>query len=244
MLDGDSGVKTLALRFPRSIAAWNAPDRRLPESAVGAFPSVKFIIDPALKTPYAHHISAGVDRELGHALSASADFVYVRGFNELGTIDYNPLVPGLGPGRRPEDVNGVAGTSASILRTSFGETWYRGLMLSLRGRFTNQFQVFASYTLSKATDNSTDFQSAFVVQDTGRGRDSNNPYGLPIGFDPDSEKATSLQDQRHRFVLSGFSRLWAGVQASWILTAASGRPYNILAGADLNGDGDGGASSV
>ena len=242
VLNGNSGVKTLALRFPRSIAAWNAPDRRLPESAVGAFPSVKFIIDPALKTPYAHHISAGVDRELGHALSASADFVYVRGFNELGTIDYNPLVPGLGPGRRPEDVNGVAGTSASILQyTSFGETWYRGLMLSLRGRFTNQFQVFASYTLSKATDNSTDFQSAFVVQDTGRGRDSNNPYGLPIGFDPDSEKATSLQDQRHRFVVSGISRLWAGVQASWILTAASGRPYNILVGADLNGDGDGGA---
>jgi hypothetical protein len=242
ILDGNTGVKTLALRFPRSIPAWNAPDRRLLESAVGAFPSVRFAIDPALKTPYAHQISAGVDREIGHALSASADFVYVRGFNELGTIDYNPLVPELGAGRRPEDVNGVAGTSAAILQyTSFGETWYRGLMLSLKGRFNSQHQFFASYTLSKATDNSTDFQSAFVVQDTGKGRDRNNPYGLPVGFNPDGEKATSLQDQRHRFVLSGFSRVWAGIQASWIFTAASGRPYNILAGADLNGDGDGGA---
>jgi len=30
---------------------------------------------------------------------------------------------------------------------------------------------------------------------------------------------------------------------SSIVTIASGRPYNILAGADLNGDGDGGTSS-
>ena len=33
------------------------------------------------------------------------------------------------------------------------------------------------------------------------------------------------------------------VQVSSIVTLASGRPYNILAGADLNGDGDGGTSS-
>jgi hypothetical protein len=50
-----------------------------------------------------------------------------------------------------------------------------------------------------------------------------------------------LQDQRHRLVASGIYTLPANVQLSTIVTIASGRPYNILAGADLNGDGDGGA---
>ena len=39
-----------------------------------------------------------------------------RGKNQVGTIDYNPVVRSLGTNRRPEDVNGIAGTSASILQ--------------------------------------------------------------------------------------------------------------------------------
>ena len=35
------------------------------------------------------------------------------------------------------------------------------------------------------------------------GRDPNNPNGVPIGFDVNSERGPSLQGQRHRFVLSG-----------------------------------------
>jgi len=98
-----------------------------------------------------------------------------------------------------------------------------------------------SYTLSKAEDTSTDFQSAFIVQNSGRGRDPNNPKGLPIGFDPHSEKGAASHDQRHRLVLSGLYQFPWQVQFSTIVTAASGRPYTPLAGVDLNGDGDGGA---
>jgi len=65
--------------------------------------------------------------------------------------------------------------------------------------------------------------------------------GLPLGFDPDAEKGPSIQDQRHRFVLSGLYRFPYGVQFSTIVTAVSGRPYTPLAGFDWNGDGDGGA---
>src|SRR5581483_3590137 len=131
-----------------------------------------------LKTPFAHQVSAGIDRQIGGGASLAVNFIYARGFNEIGTVDYNPLVPSLGPGRRPEDVNGVAGTSASILQyTSFGETWYRGLTLSVRGRLGPRSQWLASYTLSQAEDTSTDFQSAFIVQNTGRGRDRSNPRG-------------------------------------------------------------------
>jgi hypothetical protein len=234
------GLRTLVLRFPQSIAAWNAPSRRLPESAVGNFPSLVISIDPGLETSYSHQFSAGVDRPLPGGTSVAANVVYIRGFNDLGAIDYNPIVPSLGPGRRPEDVGGRASTSASILQyTSYGETWYRALSLSVHKR-SGRAQFLASYTLSRAEDNSSDFQTAFIPQDNGRGRNAAAPEGLPVGFDPSAERGRSQQDQPHRFVLSGWALAPAGVEVAGLVTLASGVPFNILAGADLNGDGDGG----
>jgi hypothetical protein len=177
----------------------------------------------------------------------AADYVFVRGFGQIAVIDYNPLIPSLGPGRRPEDATdatgaGIPGTSASILQgTSWGETWYRGVTVSLTKRFDGRYQLASSYTLSKAEDNSTDFHSAFMPQDNGQGRDPEDPTGLPVGFDPLSEKGWSLADRRHHFVLSGMYVLPLQIRLSAIAIATSGRPFNILAGVDLNGDGDGGA---
>jgi carboxypeptidase family protein/TonB-dependent receptor-like protein len=244
LIDGTDHVRTLTARFPNPLVrtAWNSVGRRLPESQSGSFPSLQFAVDPGLKTAFAHQASAGVDRELAVGARLSASAVYARGHNQVGTIDYNPIVPSLGANRRPLDVNGVAGTSASVLQyTSFGETWYRGLVLAFDRRYRDRYQINTSYTWSKAEDTSTDFQSAFMPQQNGRGRDPQNLAGLPIGFDPRSERGPSTQDQRHRLVLSGFWSGPRGIGVSGIATFASGRPYTILAGADLNGDGDGGA---
>jgi hypothetical protein len=241
-IDGRSHVRTLVLTFPASIAAWRAPAHKLPEPA-SAFPSLVISIDPALQTPYAHQAAVGFDRALGNDISFSANALYVRGKHQIGSIDYNPTIPSLGPGRRPNDLGDRAGTSASVLQyTSFGETWYRGLTLSLNKRFARGSQVLVSYTLSKAEDTSTDFQGASVVQDQGLGRDPADPFGLPVGFNAPAEKGPATHDQRHRFVLSGVARLPLDFQLSTIVTAASGRPYTPLAGADLNGDGNGGGT--
>jgi hypothetical protein len=246
LIDGSTNVRTFSAQLPNPtpIAAWNAPGRRLPEAGLGAYPSVEISIDPGLETPYAHHAAFGVDRELRGQLVVSTNVVFARGFEQLGTIDFNPLVPALGAGRRPEDVNGQPGTSASILQyTSFGETWYRGLTLSAAKRLGDRYQFLASYTLSKAEDHTTDYQSAFVPQNNGLGRNRQDPTGLPVGFNPDEERGPSAQDQRHRFVVSGVYVAPANLRISSIVIIASGRPYNILAGADLNGDGNGGATA-
>jgi hypothetical protein len=240
-ISGRDHVRTFVASLPVTIAAWTAPGRRLPEPA--AYPSLVISVDPALETPYAHHAAAGVERELPGRISLAADFMYVRGFKQPTTLDYNPLVPSLGANRRPSDINGIPGSSASVLQyTSFGETWYRGLTISASRRFIDRHQLLVGYTLSKADDNGTDFQSEFIAQDSGRGRNPADPEGLPLGFDPASEKGPSLQDQRHRFVASGIYLLPGDVELSSIVTIGSGRPYNILAGVDLNGDGDGGAT--
>jgi hypothetical protein len=70
-------------------------------------------------------------------------------------------------------------------------------------------QVLVSYTLSKAEDNSSDFQSNFIPENNGRGRNPEDQYGLPVGFDPMSEKGLATHDQRHRFRTSGRSRRMA-----------------------------------
>jgi hypothetical protein len=238
------GVRTLVLQGAPAFSAWAAPGHQLPEPPPGSFPSVNITIDPALKTPYAHHVIAGVTHDLPASLTLGAHVIVVRGFNQLGTIYYNPILsnPGGVAPHRPADVNGVPGTSASVLQyTSFGETWYRGLTLSLERRLTRGTSLAANYTVSRAEDNSTDFQTAFLPQNNGRGRDPSDPNGWPIGFDPASERGPSLQDQRHRLVVTGTSVLPGGIQFATIVNVGSGHPYNILAGTDLNGDGNGGS---
>jgi hypothetical protein len=243
----EDGVRTFVLPAPGAWNAWTSPGRRLSESTAlqlsgGSYPSVAITIDPGLRNPYAHHAFLGVDRTLGRVGRVSAGFVYTRGFKQLGTIDYNPVLADLGPGRRPADVNGVSGTSASVLQyTSFGETWYRGLTLSLDGRFDSRLAYRIGYTLSKAEDSSTDFQSAFLPQNNGRGRDPANPSGLPIGFRPHDERGPALHDGRHRMFATGSYTAVGKIVVSALVSAASGWPYNVLAGADLNMDRDGGS---
>jgi hypothetical protein len=241
------GVRTLVLTAPAAWTAWAAPGRRLPEASAaalagGSYPSVSIPIDPGLKTGYAHHAFGGVEHRLPRIGLVSANLVYARGFNHLGSIDYNPVVPSLGPGRRPLDINGIAGTSQSVLQyTSFGETWYRGLTISIDSRLRARGRVQLAYTLSKADDNTTDFQSSFLPQENGRGRDPAQPEGLPLGFDPRTERGPALHDRRHRLVVSAAIDAPWGVVVSALTTIGSGWPYNILAGADLNGDRDGGS---
>jgi hypothetical protein len=243
---GPDGVRTQVVTLPRSITAWRAPNRRVPE--VGGMPSVGFFPDPNLDTPYAHHAALGINRELTTGTLLLADVVYVRGRNQLGILDYNPLIPALGPGRRPADIidpvtgTPIAGSSASILQyTSFGDSWYKALILSLSHQSRFGVQFLASYTLSKAEDTAGDFQTSTIPQDNGRGRNPGDLAGLPLGFDPTAERGPSLHDQRHRFVVSGSYRMPASFEMAAVVTVASGRPYNILAGVDLNGDGNGGS---
>ena len=246
---GTDGVRTLVARFPSPVVlgAWRAPGHRLPESSAlallgGSYPSLVISPDPGLETPYSHQGAVGFDQALGSDFALSVNGMYVRGKHQVGTVDFNPVVPALGAGRRPNDVGGVAGTSASILQyTDFGETWYKGLTVSLSKRMSHRYEFLLAYTLGKAEDNSTDFQSAFIPQDNGRGRDPQDPTGVPVGFDGDLERGPAINDQRHRFVFSGLVQMPWDLRLSTIVTAASGRPYNVLAGADLNGDGDGGA---
>jgi hypothetical protein len=251
-------ARAFVLSAPLTTTAWNAPGRRLSEAALTALlgaapPAVVSVPAPSLKASFTHQASAGVDRELATNLTLAVNAIYARGFNQPATLDYNPLLPArLGPARRPNDVpcagvppgcvnGGVPGSSTSVLQFApIGESWYKALTVELSKRLSQRYQFLASYTWSKAEDTTTDFQTTFLPQDNGFGRNPTDRGGLPLGFDPLAERGPSTQDQRHRFVWSGAVELPWRLQASGIVATGSGRPFTPLAGADLNGDGNGG----
>lgn len=155
--------------------------------------------------------------------------VYVRGFNQVGIIEYNPVTSP--PAGRP-----LAGYGSTAQYTSWAESWYRGLTMSVQKRAGKRTDFMAVYTLSSTESTSDDFFGQ--PQDCGSGRNPADPTALPLDFNPDSERGPSIQDERHRFVLSGTYLLPGRIELSGIVSVGSGRPYNIIAGSDLNRDGD------
>jgi Carboxypeptidase regulatory-like domain len=228
------GTRLHLFPFPSSAVGWQLPGHRLPDTNA-PLPRVTITIGPDAATPRVHQTSLGVSRALTPRVAVSADVVYARGSHQLGALEYNPLVPALGPGRRPNDVNGIAGTSTNVAQfTDFGSTWYRGLMLTLRGNISAGRGYGVAYTWADAKDDSSIFTG--LVDNPGRGRNPENPTGLPLGFDPVSEKGPVATSQRHRLVAEGVWTI-SGLQLASVITVNSGLPFTPLAGTDLNGDG-------
>jgi hypothetical protein len=117
---------------------------------------------------------------------------------------------------------------------SNGSSIYHGLTANLRKRFSNHYEMLASYTWSHSIDDSSDLQTLLLPQDNRNFK---------------SEKANSLFDQRHRFVFSalvtspeawragdGLHKFMADFVVAPIVEISSGRPFNILSNQDTNND--------
>lgn len=133
--------------------------------------------------------------------------------------------------RAPGPINPYADVNAQL---SDGDSFYNALNLELKKRLSNNVQFSASYTWSHSIDDSSDLQTLLKPQDNTNFR---------------AERSDSLFDQRHRFVFSGvFSapeewksggglrKVLRGFSFAPIIEVASGRPFNILAVGDANGD--------
>ena len=162
------------------------------------------IIDNDLQNPMVHQVNFGVQQELGSDFVVRADYLRNQGTHfiigrVIGTV-FNPVVGG------PDVVKNLE----SSVRTK-----YDGLLLSLEKRFSNRYQLRASYTLSRANNFANDDQIPF----------SNGPIdssNLALEYGP------TPNDQRHRFSFSGVFQLPQGFRVSPILTLASAVPMDIL----------------
>jgi hypothetical protein len=214
--------------------------------------TVLFSGQPGYKSPTSQQASLGIERDLGGGLTVSANYIYVHTTHLPVAIDTN-LLPGapFDTGSTGLPSNGLtlqdwgapacvatpslcfADPTETILQnnvySSVGSAVYNGGILEANKRFSNHFTVLASYTYSKAIDDSTDFNSDY------------SPFDATC---LKCDRALSDFDQRHKVVLAGVfaspfekSKILGGFELSPIFNYNSGHPFNLLAGADINSDG-------
>lgn len=216
------------------------------------------------KSPMSQQVSLSIEREIGAGFSLSASYIYVHTLHLPVAIDTN-LLPGApicptagvaacgqpGVGANALPTNGLpfqnwgapacaanpglcfADPTHTILQnnvySSLATALYQGGILELKKRFSNHFTLLANYTYSKAIDESTDFNSDY------------SPFNAT---NLRADRSVSDFDQRHKVVVAGVlespwqhSRILGRFQLSPIFNYNSGHPFNLLAGADINGDG-------
>jgi hypothetical protein len=106
-------------------------------------------------------------------------------------------------------------------------SFYSAGVFQVNKRFSRGWSMNAHYTISRAIDEVTDFNTDFQPHDQLNAR---------------AERALSPFHQKHRFVASAVfeSSVRNSFLGGWVLspifTATSGRPFNVLTGVDNMGD--------
>lgn len=168
-------------------------------------------------------IAADFFRKLG------PNYFFVKALTGLSKATFDSLLAG--SLRAPGPINPYADVNAQL---SDGNSSYNALNIELKKRFSNNMQFYATYAWSHSIDDSSDLQTLLKPQDNQNFR---------------AERSDSLFDQRHRFVMSGivsspdtwksgsgFQRFMYGFSLAPIIEISSGRPFNIIAPGDANGD--------
>ncbi|MGE5233274.1 MAG: TonB-dependent receptor [Acidobacteriota bacterium] len=224
-----------------------------PVGAAAAKPTI-FYFDPRYQNPEVHQASLGADYALNDDMALAVSYLYVRGMDLQRSTDVNvgtpveSAIPVQGGGsvevNQFPTVRPFSHFNRIIRFESTADSWYNGLTLELRRRFTNNLQYSIAYTLGKVEDTNPD-ATAVVPNSFDDAKFASDPSNF------NADKAPGANDQRHRLVFSGLWdvpyargtegwRKWLldGWSMSWIATAASGQPYSEQVTNDLNRDGN------
>ena len=230
------------LIFPPSFAdpfAGNSPFKpplTLPVPPDPNVPTTATWIASDLKPAYIQHWNLTLQRQLTPSLAAEVAYVGNKGTRLQGNVDVNQ--PALTPGaQRPFPA--LAGTFEVASRFNSN---YHGLQTTLTQRPSRGLSFQASYTWSKAIDDTTSPTAFFLIpgQNAGRAQDNKNLR---------AERGLSAFDIRHRFVISyiyelpffrnstgAASHILGGWRLNGIAQLQSGHPFTIMDTRDPNVD--------
>ncbi|MGI8642031.1 MAG: carboxypeptidase regulatory-like domain-containing protein [Pyrinomonadaceae bacterium] len=175
-----------------------------------------------VQAPYTIQALFTVERQLPFKTTVSATYVTARNLHFLRSRNVNaPVCP-------PLTTCPTTPAALSLLRPdptrgniyqfeSSGVSNQQQFIINFRTFLSTNFTVFGNYRLG------------FAKSDTDG--------GFPAySYDTSNEYGSSAFDTRHFFVVGGSFGLPWGVRASPFVFASSGRPFNITAGLDTNGD--------
>lgn len=159
------------------------------------------VIDPKYHTPYAEHVTAGVEHAFNSDWTLSTDFTL-----ETGMHGYRHYV-------FPNSVFGSLDVFRSDNRSS-----YKALKVHLQGNVAKRLSLVANYTLSSAKTWGCVLGELF---------DYVNGVCDPFDAFAPGDYGPSGEDVRHRGVLVGTIRAPVGIELSFLSQAESGRPLTL-----------------
>jgi hypothetical protein len=161
------------------------------------------LIDPNYRTPYAIHITGGVQHAFNQHWLMSADYTHEQGNRGYRAFPF---------------------PSATVFESD-NRSSYNALMLHLQGN-TRRFNLTANYQFSKAQTwgcllgELFDYVDGVCTLQTGPQAGQLDAFG-PGDYGPSGE------DVRHRFVLAGTLHIPGGFEVSTIAQFESARPITI-----------------
>jgi hypothetical protein len=205
--------------------------------------SVVFANNPYYPNPYAQQASFEIQRQLAGGMRVGVSYVFVRGVHLTTSYDGNLLPAPINPakgiadwGVTPDNPTGTKYFKDPLLfqyniYEGTANSWFHGAIFEFSKRFSRQMSFNLNYTFSKSMDETTDFNSDFQPNDQ---------------MCRACERALSSFDQRHKVVAygvlqsgdgrTGWGRLLADLTMTPIFRYNSARPFNLLAGSELNND--------
>ena len=232
----------------RSIQPSDLQQFGIPVTHTGPRPplTVLFRNSPDYRNPYSQQASFEIERQVGQGFRVSASYVHARGVHLTTTRDDNLLSAPINPvtGIRDWGVTPDNPTGARYFRDpllfqgniyeSTANSRYNAMILEASQRLGKDVSLNFNYTFSKAIDETVDFNSDFQPNDQTCRR---------------CERALSSFDQRHKLVAyavlttpaagsrsPGLRRLLSSFTLAPIFHYNSARPFNLLAGTELNND--------
>jgi hypothetical protein len=175
--------------------------------------------NPDRTIPYSDQITAGYERQLGNAMSVSADYVHARARDQLMLRDLNPgLRATTARTATLTRVNSPAFAASVFTPVNDGKIDYDALETALVKRFSNDYSFRVSYTLGYSRGNTSGLgipTSPFQVLDD---------LGLSANQGP-----TNF-DRRHNLVISGQATVpkTTGMTVAWVARALSGTHFSVV----------------
>ncbi len=182
---------------------------------------------PDVRMPYAHQASVGFQRQIGDTMAVEADYVFVgtraRITDAPINVAYNPATgvnyPFNDLVNRPMQQWGYVSLSPNNDQPHN----YYGLQSAFNKRFSQRWQMSATYTLSWTRDGDITPLSGSEL----------TPVTFPVAVDLGGEYGPAIGEQRHRAVVNGIWEMKWGFQLSGLYFYGSGERRERTYNADL-----------
>ena len=185
----------------------------------GGAASVGNLIGSNYKTPYAIHITGGIQHAFNEHWTISADYTHEQGNHGYRAYSYgggNSLFTPLIPASDTVDQQAIV-PSINVFNSD-NRSSYNSLMLHVQGNVSHRFSLTANYTLAKAQTWGCLLGELF---------DYVNGVCDPLNAFGPGDYGPSGEDVRHRFVLAGTVHIPGGFELTTITQAESARPFTI-----------------